>query len=493
MRRPFTLWRAGGLLPLVAALAGCAPLPPADGPAMDLPTGFKQGAAAAPAAASAVAPALPAHWWSLYGDETLNQLQAQLLERSPDLAAALARHEQAQAVAGSVRAAELPTVGASLSAQRLRQSELRPLRVLGPNSPDHYNSAAAQLDVSYELDLWGRVRQRVAAGDAELRAADADLQGAQLLLQVQLADAWLALRGADADLLLLQDSLASCDKAVTLISARREQGIASGLDLERAHGQLASIRSQLAQAQARRAQLENAVAVLVGANPSTFRITPAPSLMTPTMPAVPAGLPSALLQRRPDIRAAQARFQSAAASVGVAKATFFPTLMLTAQGGFQSSEFGRFLEAPNLFWAIGPGLAATLFDGGRRRAEQARTEAVLDEAGQRYRGVVLGAFQQVEDQLAQLAHCAEAADSERQAAGSATRALDIALSRYRGGAASYLEVVTAQTAQLQARRSELDLQTRLRRASVQLIRALGGGWPADHDATRPEAGLNPGA
>ena len=486
MTRPSTqALRAGGLALAIAVLSGCAQRAPADLPTMDLPAGFKQGAGAA-----AASPALQVRWWEVFGDEDLNRLQEQLQVRSPDLAAALARHDQAEAVATAARSAQSPSWGASLSAQRLRQSERRPLRVLGPNSPDRYDNSTAQLDLSYELDLWGRVRQRVAAGDAELRAADADLQGALLSLQSQLADTWMALRGADAELVLLQDSIGSYEKAVALTSARRQQGIASGLDRERAQGQLESIRSQLMQARARRAQLENAVAVLVGAHPSSFGILPTPAAFR--MPAIPAGLPSALLERRPDIRAAQQRVQAAAASVGVARAAFFPTLTLSAQGGLQSSDLGRFLEAPNLFWAVGPGLVATLFDGGRRRADQARAEAVLDEAGQRYRSVVLGAFQQVEDQLALLAHHADAADSERRAAASATAALEMAVSRYREGAAGYLEVVTAQIAQLQARRSELDLLTRQRRAGVQLIRALGGGWSAAGDPDRGTQGLVPG-
>jgi NodT family efflux transporter outer membrane factor (OMF) lipoprotein len=465
--------RIGLLSPWLFALAACAPLAPVQPPRMELPQHYK-----APHTEDAQhsEPRLSGRWWELYGDEELNRLQAQLLDQSPDLAAALARYDQAQASAGATRSAQAPTVGAGLGAQRIQQSELRPLRVLGPNSPDRYNSASLQLDMSYEADLWGRVRQRVAAGDAELRAADADLQGARLLLQAQLADNWMALRGADAELDLLRETLQSYGRAVELLEARHRQGISSGLDLARAQGQVESTRSQLQQAQARRAQLEHAVAALVGANASSFSIMP--SAVSFTVPDTPAGLPSALLQRRPDIRAAQERVSAAAASVGVAKAAFFPALTLSAQGGFQSSEYGRFLETPNLFWAIGPALATTLFDGGRRQAEQARAEAVLSEAGQRYRGVVLGAFQQVEDQLTLLANYSEAATSEKAAAGSADRALQMALSRYQGGAANYLDVLTAQTAQLQARRSELDLITRQRRASVQLIRALGGEWSA---------------
>lgn len=472
-----------GLLPVAVALAlsGCASAPPAHLPKLELAPTFKSSLGGGDGPASQAPQPPGAKWWTIYGDAKLNELQEALLEQSPDLAAALARHEQAQALARGVRAAELPTVGAGLSAQRLQQSERRPLRVLGPNSPDRYSSGTAQLDLSYEVDVWGRIRQRVAAGQADARASEADLQGARLSLQAQLADNWLTLRGADADLQLLQQTLEAFEKAVALTSARHQQGVASGFDLARAQGQLASVRSQQAQAVARRAQLENAIAVLVGANPSNFRI--APTSGKPSMPSVPAGVPAELLRRRPDIRAAQQRVEAAAASVGVAKAAYFPTVMLSAQGGLQTSDFARFIEAPNLFWALGPGLAATLFDGGRRAADQARAEAVLDEAGQRYRSVVLGAFQQVEDQLTAMAQYAEAAKQEQEAAGSATRALGMALSRYQGGAASFLDVVAAQSAQLQAQRNELDLLTRQRRASAQLVRALGGGWTSERGLT----------
>lgn len=465
------LARAWLLSPLVLALMACAQVSPVDLPRLDVPPVYKEGAEVAARSEARIA----TKWWELYGDDELNRLQEELLERSPDLAAALARHEQAQAANSAVRSTQTPTVVAGLGAQRLRQSELRPLRVLGPNSPDRYNSATAQLDLSYEVDLWGRVRQRVVAGDAELRAADADLQGARLSLQTQLADTWLALRGADAELSLLCETLRSYERAVELLGARYRQGISSGLDITRAQGQLDSTRSQVQQAQARRALLEHAVAAMVGKSASSFTVEP--RVVKFSTPAIPVGLPSELLERRPDIRAAQERVSAASASVGVAKATFFPALTLGAQGGFQSSELSRFIEASNVFWAIGSNLAVTVFDGGRRKAEQARTEAVLDEAGQRYRGVVLGAFQQVEDQLALLSNYAEAAANEQAAAASANRALEMAMSRYQGGAANYLDVLTAQTAQLLARRAELDLLTRQRRASVQLIRALGGGWP----------------
>jgi NodT family efflux transporter outer membrane factor (OMF) lipoprotein len=293
-------------------------------------------------------------------------------------------------------------------------------------------------------------------------------------LQVQLTDTWFALRGLDQQTVLLQETETAYQRAAELIERRHRNGIASGLDLARANNQLQATRSQTQQVQAQRAVLEHAIAALVGSNASTFAI--AAQAMTMHLPVIPAGIPSQLLQRRPDIAAARLRVAAAGAEVGAARTAFFPTLNLSASGGLQSSDLARLFEMSNLYWAIGPSLAMTMFDGGRRQARIANAQAVLDEAGQRYRSTVLGAFQQVEDQLALLERYSAAAASDQAAADAALRALELAGNRYRQGASSYLEVVTAQTASLQSRRSVLELHTRQQRASVQLVRALGGGW-----------------
>ncbi|XAH22949.1 efflux transporter outer membrane subunit [Xylophilus sp. GW821-FHT01B05] len=458
---------------LALVCAGCAPLPPAPLPEVAVADTFKEARGATSAAA------LPSAWWESYQDKELDRLQQQLLANSPDLASALARYQQARAASDTLRAAQSPTLDASLGVQRNRQSERRPLRVLGAGSPDEYSSASLGLDLQYELDLWGRVRQRVSAGDAEAQAAQADLAAARLALQAQLADTWFALRGLDKELALLRETEASYVRAAELVASRHRGGIVAGLDLARAEAQLDSTRSQLSQRRAQRAVLEHAVAALVGANASSFAVEP--RVVAATLPDVPLGQPSTLLQRRPDIAAEQQRVAAANARLGVARAAFFPALTLGLQGGFQSSDLRRFIEAPNLFWAVGPGMVTSLLDGGRRQAEQARAQAVLEEAGQRYRSVVLGAFRQVEDQLALLADYGEAALAEQRAVAASQRALDLAGNRYREGASSYLDVLTAQTTLLQARRSALDLETRQLRATVQLARALGGGWSPAHD------------
>nr|WP_154361201.1 efflux transporter outer membrane subunit [Duganella aquatilis] len=454
------------------ALAACAEAPVQAPPAVPMADSFRD-VPPGWSAASDKAPMLPADWWKMYADPQLDQLQQQLIDNSPDLASALARYRQAQAATGVLRSAQSPTLGASLNSQRIRQSDLKPLR--GATSPAEYNSGTLEFDLGYEVDLWGRISKQVSAGVAQERAANADLAAARLSLQTQLADTLLALRGADADLKLLRETEVAYKRQADLITQRHNGGTASGLDLARAETQLESTRSQLRQRQAQRNTQEHAIAALVGANAASFTVAPMDSNAFVT-PAVPLGLPSQLLQRRPDIAAAALRVAAASDQVGVARTALFPSLTLNAAAGYQSSDFDKFARASNLFWAVGPTLAVSLLDGGRRKAQIAGAEAQLDEAGQRYRSVVLTAFQQVSDQLSLLTNYDEAAKSDHLAATAAKRALDLAQKRYDEGAASYLEVVTAQTAYLQSARSELDLTTRYRQAGVQLVKAIGGGW-----------------
>ncbi len=474
---------AGGLLllPLLLLAAGCAQNPSAlklpDLPAV---SAFKE--ATPPWTTAQPGDQLArGDWWKLYGDADLDALQQRLIDNSPDLAAALARYQQSKAVTDQIRASQYPTLTGSLNVQRDRQGELRPLRVLGPTSPDVYESNTVGLDLEYEIDFWGRVRSQVAAGIASDEAAKADLASARLSLQAQLADSYIALRGLDRDTALLAEAVDAYGKALALIQRRFDAGISSGLDLARAQAQMEAARSQAQQSQAQRALMEHAIASLIGEAASNFSVTP--KVTDIALPVVPTGLPSTLLQRRPDIAAAERRVAAANASVGAARAAQYPAVTLSALLGFQSSDLSHFISAPNTFWALGPTLAGSLFDGGRRKAEVARVQAVLDESGAHYRGVVIGAFQQVEDNLALLQHYGAAAQSEAAALAASQRSLTLATNRYREGAASYLEVVTSQTATLQSQRSALDLSTRQRRASVQLIKALGGGWAPEQQST----------
>ena len=412
------------------------------------------------------------HWWQLYHDQQLDQLQQRLLANNADLAAALAHYRQAQAFNLQTRSALFPQVSATGNGQRDRQSDTAPLR--GATAPANYDSYTVGGEVDYELDLWGRVRNTVEAGKDDTLAAAADLASAQLSLQAQLADSYIQLRGLDQQIALLQQSIDAYQKALQLTQTLHVGGIVSGLDVASAQAQLSSARSLWSQALAQRALVKDAIAVLVGDSADQFSMAAQTAAID--LPQVPASVPSTLLQRRPDIAAAERRVAAANARIGVARAAYFPSLALSAQGGFQSAAYAGLLTMPNRFWAIGPSLFETIFDGGRRKAGVAAAKAATDEAGARYRGVVLNAFAQVEDNLAQLDHVGTAMTDQKDAADAAQHAMDLATDRYKQGAVSYLNVVQAQTVALEAKRNLLELDTQQLRASVQLIRALGGGW-----------------
>ena len=452
-------------LALAAGLAGCSLAPAYKAPDVPVAEHYQEHGQAYGKSWVAAEPSdqLPRDgWWKLYGDERLDQLERRLLQNNADLAAALAHYQQAQAFSQQARAGLFPQVGVNANAQRDRQSDTRPLR--GATSPAYYDSYTLGAEIDYEVDLWGRVRNTVEAGKDDALAAAADLASARLSLQAQLADNYIVLRGLDQQIQLLKESIDAFQKALELTQTRHAGGIASGLDVARA------------QTQAQRALIEHAIASLVGESASNFSL-PADTGALP-LPTVPVSVPSTLLQRRPDVAAAERRVAAANARIGIARAAYFPSLGLSAQGGYQSDRYGGLLTAPNRFRAIGPTALLTLFDAGRRKAGVEAAKAATEEAGARYRGVVLNAFQQVEDNLAQLDHFGTARGDQQDAADAAKRSLDIAMDRYRQGAVGYLDVVQAQTASLDAQRSLLDLDTRQLRASVQLVRALGGGWDA---------------
>jgi NodT family efflux transporter outer membrane factor (OMF) lipoprotein len=423
-------------------------------------------------------------WWHVYGDEQLNRLQAELLANNNDLAAALAHYTQAQAVTAEARSEQYPQVGANASALRERQSDTAP-PLRNPAAPADYNSFTVGLQASYEVDLWGRVRNTVEAGHDNELAAKADLASVQLVLQAQLADNYMQLRGLDQQIDLLQQTIVAYQKALTLTQTLHAGGIVSGLDVARAQAQLSDARSQRSQSIAQREQTQDAIAVLVGQNAASFSL-PVQTASIP-VPVVPLDLPSTLLQRRPDVAAAERRVAASNAGIGVARAAFFPSLTLNAGGGFQSTGIASLLTAPNRFWTLGPTLAYDVFDGGYRKANLKSARAKNDEAGAKYRGVVLAAFQQVQDNLALLDHLGTAGVDQKDAADAAQHALDLSMSQYKHGAVSYLDVVQAQTVALQEQRGLLQLDTERLRASVQLIRSVGGGWTTNELASRSSA------
>ncbi|MBD8882404.1 efflux transporter outer membrane subunit [Rhodanobacter sp. 7MK24] len=466
-------------LPVAVVLAGCNLAPAYKVPATPVAEQYKD---IGPWVQAQPADQLPrTDWWSSYGDHQLDQLQQRLLAHNADLAAALAHYRQAQALFREARSGYFPQIGASAGAVRQRQSDTAPMR--SPTAPADYDTYTAGAQLSYEVDLWGHVRDTVAAGRDEAQATAADLASVQLSLQAQLADDYLALRGLDQQLQLLQQSVDAYRKALQLTQTLHSGGIVSGLDVARAQTQLSTVKSQWAQTAAQRAEMQDAIAVLVGESASQFTL-PSQTAAVP-LPPIPLAVPSTLLQRRPDIAAAERRTAEANAEIGVARSAYFPSLTLDAQGGFLSKRYADLLTAPNHVWALGPSLLFDLFDGGMRKAQVAAAKAAADEAGAKYRGVVLGAFQQVEDNLALLDRLSAAMVDQQAAAVAAQHALDLAMKQYKVGAASYLDVVQSQTAALQAQSSVLNLGTQQLRASVQLIRALGGGWSREQLAQKP--------
>jgi NodT family efflux transporter outer membrane factor (OMF) lipoprotein len=414
-------------------------------------------------------------WWALYGNAELDALQQRLVAGNPTLAAAVADYAQARALSDQARAGLFPTLGLNASVERARESVNAPLR--GPTTPIYYDTNTLGGSIGYELDLWGQIRNEVAAGKANAAAAAADLENARLSLSAQLTDDYIQLRSLDRTGAILDASVAAFQRALNLTQQRHDAGIAPGLDVSQAQTQLDAARSQAAQTLAQRALMEHAIAALLGESASTFAV--APAIVDLPLPHVPTGMPATLLERRPDIAAAQRRMIAANANIGVARAAYFPTLTLGGQGGFQSSGFSNWISAPSSFWAIGPNALLTVFDGGLRRAQVAQARAEFDAAAANYRGVVVGAFQQVEDSLASLNHYYDAAQQEKAAVAAAQRSLDLSTALFLQGATDYLTVITSQTALLQAQLQALDLDTLQLHASVDLIRALGGGWMSD--------------
>jgi NodT family efflux transporter outer membrane factor (OMF) lipoprotein len=432
-------------------------------------------------------------WWTVFHDQTLDTLEQQVDVANPTLAAAVAAYDQSRAYAAEASAELFPSIGSSGAATYNRQSAHRPER--GGGQPNNFDANTLGAEGGYEIDFWGQVRNRVAAGRAEAQASAADLATARLSLQIQLANDYLSLRGLDAQASLLNQTVAAYEKALDLTQARHTGGAASGLDVDRAASQLSSAKAQLSDVAAHRALYEHAVAALVGQPASTFSLPPA--TMRTRIPVIPAGVPSSLLQRRPDIAAAERRAFEANRRIGVARAAFFPNVTLNAAGGFQNSSEVNLLTVPDTFWSIGPQFALGLFEGGYRHAVVAQTRAQFAIASANYRATVLAAFQQVEDQLALANHYAVEARDQAQAVTSAQATTNLSLIRYREGATNYLDVVTAQAAELQAEQIALSLETERQQASVNLVMALGGGWnisdlPSAGEASRLKAPLAPG-
>jgi NodT family efflux transporter outer membrane factor (OMF) lipoprotein len=463
---------------LTLLLSACSLAPPLKTPVVPAGDAYKE---IGPWTAAQPADRLPRDsWWALYGNSELDALEKRLIDGNPTLAAALANYAQARALADQARAGLFPTLSLNSSAQRNRESVNAPLR--GPTTPTYFNSNTLGGSVSYELDLWGQIRNEVAAGEANAAASAADLENARLSLIAQLVDDYIQLRSLDRDSSILDETVQAFTRALKLTEQRHDAGIAPGLDVSQAQTQLNVALSQAAQTLAARALMEHAIAALLGVSASTFSLTPA--IVAIELPQIPSGVPTTLLERRPDIAAAQRRMIAANANIGVARAAYFPNLTLGAQGGFQSTAVSNWLSAPSSFWAIGPNALLSVFDGGLRRAQVAQARAEFDASAANYRSVVVSAFQQVEDSLATLNHFRDASIDEKAAVDAAQRTLDFSMALYKQGATDYLTVVTSQTALLQTQLEALNLDTTQLTASVDLIKALGGGWEDSERAAR---------
>ena len=463
--------RQGLLAASLLALAGCSLAPPYTPPTVAaIPASYKE---AGPWQLAHPADTLPrGPWWTAYGDPDLDGLEAQIEPNNPTVAEAVANYDVARADVAEARSYLLPRITAGASMTANRQSERRPTRSAA--QPNQYPSNVVDAQISYDLDIWGRLRNEVAAEQAAARASAGDLATIRLSLHAELANDYVSLRGLDAQANLLAQTINAYRRALNITQTRYSGKIASGIDVARAQDQLASAEASASDIAAQRALFEHAIASLIGQPASAFSIPP--RVVRIGVPQIPTGVPSVLLQRRPDIASAERQVAAANALVGVARAAFYPDISLSGLFGFQDTGELALISTPYTFWTLGPQLVAPLFEGGLRRAQEAAANATLRAAGESYKATVLTAFQQVEDSLSNLRILAHELQQENEAVSAADHAVQMAMSLYRDGATNYLDVVVAQTSALQAEQAALSLQTRELQASVQLVRALGGGW-----------------
>ena len=466
------------LVCLGSLIAACTVGPNYKTPTTDVPAAFKEQPppGVAPGDWKPAQPQDAAHrgkWWEIFGDSNLNALEEQVSVSNQTLAQAEAQFRGARAAVREARAGLFPTVTAGASVTNSRASA----STTGLRTGGTATVYQTPIDVSYEADVWGRVRRLIEANVATAQASAADVETMRLSLQAELAADYFQLHGLDQQRQLLDSAIVGYQKTLQINVNRHNQGVSSGADVAQAETQLETTKAEAIDLGVERAQLEHAIAILTGKPPSELTIAMAPLGVAP--PAIPLELPGELLQRRPDIAAAERRVAAANAQIGVATAAYFPSLTLSASGGFASSTLATLFSLPNRFWSIGPQLLGTIFDAGRRRAVTAEAQAAYDANVAAYRESVLTAFQNVEDNLAALRILNDEAIQQAAAVAAAERSLTLAQNRYDGGITSYLEVVTAETAALSNERTAVDIASRRLVASVNLVKALGGGWTAD--------------
>jgi len=463
--------RRSALAFLVLALAGCAAGPDYKRPEIQIAPAYKE--------AGDWKPAQPqddldrGKWWGVFGDPQLDALLKQVEISNQNVLAAEAQFRRAQAVVAASRAAYFPTLDADVSITRSRS----PTGVIGGTTAGRtITNRSASLNAGWEADLWGKLRRTVESGEAGAQASAADLAAARLSAQAELASDYFQLRILDAQKQLLEDTAAAYQKSLDLTKNRYDAGVAAKVDLVQAQTQLKSTQAQAIDTGVQRAQLEHAIAILIGKAPVEFSIAPAP--LAAAMPRVPIGLPSELLERRPDVAAAERRVAAANAQIGVAKAAYFPSLTLSGSYGSRSADASQWFTLPSRFWSIGPALAQSIFDAGLRRAQTEQAIAAYDATVAEYRQAVLAGFQEVEDNLAALRILGEEADVQEEAVRAARESVLLTTNQYKAGIVSYVNVVTVQTAQLSNERTAVGILGRRLVAAVTLVKALGGGWSA---------------
>ena len=461
---------------LALLLAGCAVGPDYHRPAAPAPARFKEldgWKRAAPQGVDGGA------WWTVYHDAALSALEARVAVSNQTVKESEAAWRQALAAADAARAGFFPTLGLDASQSRSRtDSTGRPLFA---------SSSGAALSASWVPDLWGKVRRAAENAEASAQAGADDLAAARLAEQSALAADYFALRAADEQQRLLDATVAAYARSLEIVRNQYAAGVAAQGDVAQAETQLKATQAQAIAVRVTRAQLEHAIAVLVGQAPADFTL--AAAAQVPEVPSLPVGLPSRLLERRPDIAAAERRMAAANAEIGVAEAAYYPDLTLSASYGFAGTALDSLLRASHSVWSLGPGVGDTLFDGGLRAAQVAEARAAYDGTIASYRQTVLTAFQQVEDDLAALGREAEQAQAQQRAVASAALSERLALNQYQAGTVAYTTVVTAQAAALSARQTALSIQEERLAASAALAVALGGGWPGPAEGSAPAGGV----
>lgn len=473
---------AGALL----LLAGCQSGPDYVKPDIDPGAGYLQATDVAGwTSTGGINLAATPGWWTLYRDSELDGLMARLNASNPSIEQAQAQYRQTLALMRVANASLYPVLGANAEMTRADVPVAGPSgAVMGAFGPNTQYSTG--LGLSWEVDLWGALAREVERTGSQSQASAADLAGARLSAQTALANSYFQLRGRDQQLLLLQKTIQTYERSLAVTKNLFQAGLSDRSDVSVAQTQLEAARSQSIELQRQRATLAHAIAVLTGEPPSRVLIGQDPSWKADVV-TVPAGVPSTLLLRRPDIAAAERRVAAANAQVGVATAAWFPSLTISANAGYQTNQFSQWLTAPAQFWALGPALAATLFDAGRRSARIAQAEAELDVQAANYRFVVLRALQEVEDALAQLRLLQEQQQAQTRAVAAARESVRMKRQQYEKGLVDFLSVAVLETTALNAERTEITLQTERLASSVKLVSAMGGGWSVDQlpDARNP--------